>query len=561
MLLIGILLGGFAAWYITKLRFEQSNVPTSEVEQLQNEANSLKTNLTVETERVNLLNKNLEKTERSLSDANLKINELTGNLSAEAKSCESLKKQLSQSNEEIKSLRQTVEEKREEIGDLNRTMATNKAELDSAKKSLKSAEETITTNSEDIKVRGDEIMQLSKQASTLLAERNSLEEKLATLKTEIEEIRKTSELVFKNVASQILEEKSSKFTELNSTNLQNLLGPLGEHIDSFKKRVEEVYDKESKERFSLGREVEKLVLSTQKISEDANNLTKALEGSSKAQGDWGEMILERILEKSGLVKNREYFIQEYLKDDDGSVLKNDDGTKMQPDVTILYPDNRRVIIDSKVSLVAYKQLVNSNENVVQEISLKNHIRSLRNHVDQLSRKNYQDFARSLDFVMMFVPIEPAYLIATHNDEELWSYAYNKRVLLTTPTNLIAILKVIEDLWKREYQSKNALQIAQRGGQMYDKFVSFVETLLDIGENIAKAQKSYDKAVVHLKNGRGNLITQAEKMRELGAKAKKTLPSDLINDVHDTLELLPDDIQPINPGTNRDDPSFAQEEEK
>ncbi len=382
-------------------------------------------------------------------------------------------------------------------------------------------EETDQLKSE-LKRQNEVFNEVNKKAVEYAANNAFLNEKLETQKGEIEALRKQFNMEFENIASKILDEKSQKFTQLNKENLNIILKPLGDNIDGFRKKVEEVYDKEAKERFSLGKEVERLVQLNQKISEEANNLTNALKGNSKTQGDWGQMILENILEKSGLVRDREYFVQEYLKDEDGKYLQNEEGNRMQPDVIISYPDNRKVIIDSKVSLTAYSRYTTTDEPEEQKTAIAEHLRSIRRHVDDLSKKNYQDFAPSLDFVMMFVPNEPAYLLAMQYDPELWQYAYNKRILLISPTNLIASLKLIVDLWKREYQTQNAQEIAERGAALYDKFVGFVENLSAVGLNLDKAQKSYTEAFNQLKEGKGNLIGQAEKLKELGIKPKKKL---------------------------------------
>ena len=351
-------------------------------------------------------------------------------------------------------------------------------------------------------------------------------------KSEMESIRKQLNLEFEQIASKILEEKSEKFTNLNKNNLDIILKPLGENIDSFRKKVEEVYVTEAKERFSLGQEVKNLRELNDRLSSEANNLTQALRGNSKMQGDWGQMILENILERSGLTEGREYFVQEYLKDPDGNYYTGENGSRMQPDVIVVYPDKRKVIIDAKVSLTAYANYAGSDDPGEQKKFIGEHLRSVRKHIDELSRKNYQNYADTLDFVMMFIPNEPAYMLALRYEENLWQYAYGKKILLISPTNLIAALKLIVDLWKREYQNRNALEIAERGAALYDKFVNFVDSLTDIEIHLDKARRSYENAYGQLKAGKGNLIGQTEKLRELGVKAKKSLPQSLLNDLED-----------------------------
>lgn len=329
---------------------------------------------------------------------------------------------------------------------------------------------------------------------------------------------------FQILANQILEEKTLRFTDVNKANIEAILKPLNEKLIEFKIRVEETYDKESKQRFSLEERIKDLVALNNQISEDANNLTKALKGNNKIQGNWGEMILESILEKSGLKKGEEYFIQEFLTDADGKRILSDSNKYMQPDVVVVYPGGRKIIIDSKVSLSAYVRYVETETDELRVVAEKEHIVSIKQHIDELSTKAYQDYVESLDFVMMFIPNEPAYILAMQLDSSLWDYAYRKRILLISPTNLIASLKVVADLWKREYQSRNAIEIAKRGAALYDKFAGFVDTLQDIGKNIDRSQKAYDKAFSQLKEGNGNLIRQAEMLKELGVRAQKDLPS-------------------------------------
>lgn len=351
----------------------------------------------------------------------------------------------------------------------------------------------------------------------------SREEQLRIQQEELLNTRNQLNKDFQVLANQILEEKTLRFTDVNRANMEAILKPLNEKLVEFKTKVEETYDKESKQRFSLEERIKDLVALNNQISEDANNLTKALKGNNKIQGNWGEMILESILEKSGLKKGEEYFTQEFITDENGIRVQNEQHKYMQPDVVVVYPGGRKIIIDSKVSLSAYVKYVETETDDLKSIAEKEHVVSIKQHVDELSQKSYQDYVDSLDFVMMFVPNEPAYILAMQLDSSLWDYAYRKRILLISPTNLIASLKVVADLWKREYQSRNAIEIAKRGAALYDKFAGFVETLQDVGKNIERSQKAYDKAFSQLKEGNGNLIRQAEMLKELGVKAQKELP--------------------------------------
>jgi len=363
------------------------------------------------------------------------------------------------------------------------------------------------------------------------ANHEALKEKLETQNVEMEKIGKKFNLEFENIANRILDSKTEKFTELNKDNLKSILDPLGKNIIDFKSRVEEVYDKESKERFSLGKEVTKLAQLNHIISEEAKNLTKALKGEAKTQGRWGEMILESMLEKSGLVKNREYFLEHELLDKFGNPLKSDsEGKKMRPDAVIKYPDNRSVIIDSKVSLNAFTRFVAASDGEEQKRELLDHVAAVKNHIISLSAKGYDDYDKALDFVMMFVPSEPAYMAALQADSDLWNFAYDKRILLLSPTNLITSLKLIVDLWKRELQNRNALEIAERGAKLYDKFVGFVENLEEVGASIDKAQSKYTEAFKQLSSGKDNLVVQATKLKNLGIKNKKELGRELVDSV-------------------------------
>ncbi len=366
---------------------------------------------------------------------------------------------------------------------------------------------------------------------------NAQEEKYTALKGEVEKVHEKYSTEFKNIANEILDEKSKKFTETNKTNIEAILKPLGDNLDTFKKKVEDVYNIEAKERFSLGEKVKELVEQTNKVSQEANNLASALKGQSKKQGNWGEVILESILQKSGLVKDREYFLQETIKDEDGKSLR--------PDVLIKLPDNRIIIIDSKVSLVAYDKFSSTDVTEEQAIYLGEHLKSIYSHIDDLQSKNYDNLEASLDFTMMFLPIEPAYLIAIQGDQNLWAYAYSKRILLISPTNLIACLKLMSDLWKRELQSKNAMDIVKRGEALYEKFVGFVESIEDVGDNLTRTQKSYDSALKQLQSGSGNLIGQAQKLKNLGLKSSKEIPKKMIAEDEEEEGFDPKDLEGLN----------------
>jgi DNA recombination protein RmuC len=357
------------------------------------------------------------------------------------------------------------------------------------------------------KVEADN-MRLTADNEAIKVEKKVLDEQLSAIQKQFKD-------EFENLAKKILEENSEKFTKANKLNIEGILNPLKENIDIFKKKVDETYDKESKERFSLSERVKELIKQTDKVSEEANNLASALKGEAKTRGNWGEMILESILQKSGLEKDREYFVQPTIKDDEGN--------NQRPDVIVQLPDHRMIIIDSKVSLVAYDALMSAETLDIQQRKMKEHIASVKNHIDGLSGKNYDNISDALDFTMMFIPIEPAYLVAVKEDADLWSYAYAKRILLVSPTNLIACLKLMADLWKREKQSKNAMEIVKRGELLYEKFVNFVETMQNVGINLGRTQDAYTKALGQLKEGRGNLINQANELKNLGLKSSKQLP--------------------------------------
>lgn len=387
------------------------------------------------------------------------------------------------------------------------------AQISSAKEQVNSAN-AIVDEAKKLRIEFNELQQ---KAVGLDKENIYLKESLEKQKKDLEEIGGQFSKEFRILADQILEDKSKRFTQTNQENIDRLLKPLGDNIKEFQKQVQEVYEKESRERFSLAEKVKELAELNQSIGKEARNLTDALKGQVKTQGNWGEMILQTVLEKSGLRKGYEYEVQVSVKDQEGR--------RFQPDVVISYPDKRKVVIDSKVSLVAYDRYCAAEGIEEQKQALDDLRRSMRAHVDELAAKNYADLVGALDSVMMFVPIEPAFLVAIGNDPDLWNYAYKKRVLIMSPTNLIPALYLVYDLWQREYRNQNVEKIADRGGALYDKLVLFLENFKQIGDSLTKAQKSYDSALGQLKDGRGNVIAQAQQMKELGARAKKEIPDE------------------------------------
>jgi DNA recombination protein RmuC len=358
---------------------------------------------------------------------------------------------------------------------------------------------------------------IARLETQLSEERKHANEKLAVLseaKTQL-----TTE--FQNLANSILEEKSKRFTDQNRLNLEQVLNPLREQLGDFRRKVEDVYEKESKDRMSLFHEIGRLKSLNQQISEDAINLTNALKGQNKTQGAWGEVILERVLEESGLHKGREYETQ-------GS-FTTDDGRRLRPDVIIHLPEEKQIIIDSKVSLTAYERYCSSDDETERQLAQREHIASLRSHIKGLSVKNYEDLPglKSLDFVLLFVPIEAAFITAVENDQSLFREAFDKNIIVVSPTTLLATLRTVHNIWRYEYQNCNALEIAEKAGGLYDQFVRFGESLLDVEDKLNKAQLSFQTAKSRLMDGRGNLVARTQQLQKLGAKAKKKMPEELL----------------------------------
>lgn len=371
--------------------------------------------------------------------------------------------------------------------------------------------ETLENKNNDL---SNKIQEIRDENTNLKAENKSAFEKLETQKKGIEELNSKFQKEFENLANKILDEKSERFSKSNQEQVKSILEPLNLNISDFKKKVEDTFLEETKQRNSTEERIKALFEATNQISEDAKNLTQALKGDVKKQGNWGETILTKILENSGLIKDTNYTIQESYKGEDGK-------TKY-PDIIIKFPDKRNVVIDSKVSLVSYERFSSAVDEDARVKALNELIVSLKSHIDNLSSKDYTEFENSIDFVFLFIPLEPAFLTAINYDKNLWSYAYNKKIVLISSTTLIATLKLIEDLWKKDYQNKNALEIAKLGASIYDKVYSFLKDFEKLDSHIKKASETYDSAYNKLTTGRENVIRQTEKLKELGVKTDKQI---------------------------------------
>ncbi|WP_406824694.1 DNA recombination protein RmuC [Pedobacter sp. KACC 23697] len=354
-------------------------------------------------------------------------------------------------------------------------------------------------------------------------------EKLVEQKLSYEQSQQKLNKDFELIANKILEEKSTKFIEQNRTNLDIILNPLKENIKAFEDKVEKVYKAESDERNILKGVISELQIQSKLIQEDANNLTKALKGDSKKQGNWGEIILEKVLERSGLVRDQEYRIQ--------ASHTSAEGSRYQPDVVIDLPDDKHLVVDAKVSLVAYERSVSADTDEEREGYLKQHLASIKSHILELSSKNYHDLYKinSPDFVLLFIPIESSFSIAVQKDAELFNFAWDRRVVIVSPSTLLATLRTIASMWKQERQNRNVMEIARLSGSMYDKFVGFVADLENIGRYIKNGQDAYDKAVNKLSVGAGNLTNTSEKIKKLGAKATKQIDTKYL-DLNETQDL-------------------------
>lgn len=371
---------------------------------------------------------------------------------------------------------------------------------------------------ENIRTEKDSLaIQLSKKEVDF----ENLWERHKEQKNEITELQEKFTKEFENLANKILEEKSAKFTEQNSENMKNILLPLQDKIQGFEQKVEQTHKESIDYHASLRQQIVGLSEMNAQMSKETLNLTKALKGDSKMQGNWGELVLERVLEKSGLEKGREYEVQQSFT--------NNEGNRVFPDVVINLPDGKKMIVDSKVSLVAYEKWINEESEILKIDYLKEHVNSIRRHVEQLGNKNYHDLYQieSPDFVLLFIPIEPAFAIALNEDSALYNKAFDRNIVIVTPSTLLATLRTIDSMWANQKQQENAFEIARQAGALYDKFEGFVTDLVRIGNKIKDTKTEYENAMSKLVDGRGNLISSVEKLKKMGAKAKKSLPENII----------------------------------
>ena len=388
----------------------------------------------------------------------------------------------------------------------------------------------IATNLEKEIIRSEKeslAIQLSKKETDF----ENLWERNKEQKQEVEQLQEKFTKEFENLANKILEEKTNKFTEQNKENLKNILSPLQDKIQLFEKKVEDTHKESIDYHAALRQQILGLRDMNEKMSKETINLTKALKGDSKMQGNWGELVLERVLEKSGLEKDREYFVQQSHVTEDGS--------RVFPDVIINLPDGKKMIVDSKVTLTAYERYINEEDDNLKSQFLKEHVISINRHVEQLGNKNYHDLYQmeSPDFVLLFIPIESAFALALNEDTNLYNKAFEKNIVIVTPSTLLATLRTIDSMWTNQKQQENALEIARQAGALYDKFEGFVSDLVKIGKKMDEAKVEYQGAMNKLVDGKGNLITSVEKLKKMGAKAKKSLPENIISRAENSENLL------------------------
>ncbi len=407
----------------------------------------------------------------------------------------------------------SAKSKSDKIG-LEEKLIALTSQLQSIQEQLK----TTQTEKETIRAEKDSLaIQLSKKETDF----ENLWERNLEQKQEVEKLQEKFTKEFENLANKILEEKTNKFTEQNKENMKNILSPLQDKIQLFEKKVEDTHKESIDYHAALRQQILGLSEMNAQMSKETVNLTKALKGDSKMQGNWGELVLERVLEKSGLEKDREYYVQQ--------AHTTEDGQRVFPDVVINLPDGKKMIVDSKVSLTAYEKFSNEEDDNLRMSYLREHINSIKRHVDQLGEKNYHDLYQmeSPDFVLLFIPIEPAFAIALNEETTLYNKAFEKNIVIVTPSTLLATLRTIDSMWTNQKQQENAYEIARQAGALYDKFEGFVADLVKVGNKIKDSKTEYDAAMNKLVDGKGNLITSVEKLKKMGAKAKKSLPESVL----------------------------------
>jgi DNA recombination protein RmuC len=400
----------------------------------------------------------------------------------------------------------------ERLNNLKEQYQIEKSDWDTKLQQVIEEKETIRNEKESINI------QLTKKEVDF----ENLWQRNQEQKGEVEKLQEKFTKEFENLANKILDEKSNKFTEQNKENMKNILSPLQEKIQLFEKKVDDTHKESIDYHAALRQQIIGLSELNAQMSKETLNLTKALKGDSKMQGNWGELILERVLEKSGLEKDREYFVQQSHT--------NAEGNRVFPDVVINLPDGKKMIVDSKVSLTAYEKFINEEDDSLKNAFLKEHVSSIKRHVEQLGDKNYQDLYQieSPDFVLLFIPMEPAFALALNEDTTLYNKAFEKNIVIVTPSTLLATLRTIDSMWANQKQQENAFEIARQAGALYDKFEGFVADLVKVGNKIKDSKTEYDNAMNKLVDGKGNLITSVEKLKKMGAKAKKALPDNILN---------------------------------
>lgn len=576
-LVVGLLVGGGVAWLIQRVRVSSAAAQARGESQVELATLRTKLDSADQSSRQNAAllddaHNRLNRTEAELTQARTQLAERTqvlegerirggdldSTLKAERQKVEELRAQLMAEGQRAAGL----QEQASGVPKLKQALEAAAQEVTSSKRELADLREKSGASEKNVELQAQRIVRLEHERDALVQRRDVLERegagfgaKIAELQTNLEaERRQAAEKLqllkeaeeqlanrFKALANDILEEKSKRFTEQNQTNLTALLEPLRTRLQEFQGKVEEVYVKEGKDRSTLAEQVRQLMQLNQQLSSEANNLTRALTSEGKTQGDWGEFRLEKILEASGLVEGTHYTAQKRQS--------RADAQDAQPDIVLNLQNSRNLVIDAKVSLTAYNDYVRADTDDGREAAIKRHLESVRKHVRELADKNYQDLyqLKSLDFVVMFVPIEPAFALAILHDEKLWQDAWDRNVLLVSPSTLLFVVRTVAYLWRQEDQTRNAQEIAKRGAELYDKIRNFVGDFEDVGKGLLGAQKAYDEAVKKLSTGRGNMIRQAEMLKELGVKPAKSLPAQLVESAIEDGDSLQESSLPTREG--------------